>query len=78
MTVKERIVREIDGLNDDELARVIEYLAFLKFHSRLQELPPLDDSRLASLYADAAEEDRSLAEEGMTDYADGLTREDAR
>lgn len=36
-----------------------------------------DDTKIAALYADFAEEDRDLAEAGMSDYAIGLAREDS-
>ena len=36
-----------------------------------------EDATMAALYAEFAEEDRALAEAGMSDYAAGLAREDA-
>jgi hypothetical protein len=38
----------------------------------------LDETRLAALYAEFADEDRSLAEEGLEDYQRGLLGEDAQ
>ena len=38
----------------------------------------LDAAQLATLYANFADEDRSLAEEGIEDYDKGLGGEDAR
>jgi hypothetical protein len=38
----------------------------------------LDETRLAALYAEFADEHRNLAEEGIEDYERGLAREDAR
>ena len=35
-----------------------------------------DEIRLAALYAEFANEDRKLAEEGLSDYNEGLTKED--
>ncbi len=35
-----------------------------------------DEIRLAALYAEFADEDRKLAEEGLFDYNEGLTKED--
>ena len=35
-----------------------------------------DEIRLAALYAEFADEDRKLAEEGLSDYNEGLTKED--
>ncbi len=37
----------------------------------------LDDVQLSALYAEFANEDRRLAEEGIEDYVRGLDREDA-
>ena len=36
----------------------------------------LDEGQLAALYAEFFEEDRELAEAGMSDYADVLAKED--
>lgn len=36
-----------------------------------------DDAKIARLYKEFADEDRTLAEAGMSDYASGLAREDA-
>lgn len=38
----------------------------------------LIDSSLATVYVDFAEADRELAEEGLEDYAQSLTKEDAK
>jgi hypothetical protein len=56
---------------------VAEFVAFLKFRARIGATPMLDEAQLASLYAEFADEDRALAEEGMADYAEGLRQEDA-
>mgnify|MGYP001584068580 CR=1 FL=1 len=39
---------------------------------------PPDPKPTVKMVAQRPASDRSLAEEGMTDYADGLAREDAR
>jgi hypothetical protein len=36
----------------------------------------LDEAQLAALYSEFADEDRMLAEEGISDYAKGLAKED--
>jgi outer membrane protein assembly factor BamD (BamD/ComL family) len=61
-----------------ELEQVAEYMAFLKFRARHRTTPLLDEAQLAALYAEFADEDRELAEEGMSDYVKGLLREDSR
>jgi flagellar motor switch protein FliG len=38
----------------------------------------LDEAQLAALYAEFADDDRRLAEEGIEDYEKGLVGEDAR
>ena len=76
MTVKEHLVKEIEMLNEQQLYKVKEYVAFLKFRSRFISLPSFDKNRIAKLYRESAKEDRELAEKGMTDYASGLINED--
>jgi len=77
MSVKEQVARALDGLTEGELQQLAEYLAFVKFRSRIHPTSPLNATQLAKLYAECAEEDRSLAEDGMTDYSHGLLEEDA-
>ncbi len=77
MSVKEQIVEELNTLNEADLKEVVDYLAFLKFRTR-KTTPALDEKQLAALYAEFADEDRSLAEEGMAEYGEGLAEEDAR
>jgi len=40
-------------------------------------MPTLEEAQLATLYAEFAEDDQELAEEGIAEYAQGLLREDA-
>lgn len=76
MTIKEQVLRRLDTLSEAELIQVSEFMAFLKFRTRLQRMPTLTEAQLATLYAACTEEDRALAEEGMTEYAHGLCQED--
>jgi len=76
MTVKEHLVKEIEMLNEQQLHEVKEYVAFLRFRSRFMSLPLFDENRIAKLYREFAKEDRELAEEGMTDYASSLIKQD--
>ena len=78
MSTKQEIAQQLDQLNQAELDEMARYLAFLKYRSRISAAPAVDESKLAALYAEFAEEDRELAEEGMADYAAALTREDVR
>ena len=76
MSIKEQVRQRLDTLSEAELVQVSEFMAFLKFRTRLQRMPTLTEAQLATLYAACAEEDRALAEEGMTEYAHGLCQED--
>jgi len=77
-TIKEQITQELDSLSEADLGQIAEYLAFLKFRSRVKSMPSLDETKLAALYAEFGDEDRGLAEQGMSDYAQSLAEEDAR
>ena len=78
MTSKEQIARELDGLSDAELEQVAEYVAFLKLRARSAGSPAPDEAQLEALYAEFADEDRELAEDGMGEYVERLAEEDAR
>ena len=76
MSIKGQVIQTLDGLSEAELAQVAEFMAFLQFRARFQTMPRLEEAQLATLYAEFAEEDRELAEEGIADYAHGLLTED--
>jgi hypothetical protein len=78
VTIKEYVTQVLEGLSEDELQQVADYLAFLKFRARVCGKPHLDPIRIGALYAESAEEDLALAEEGMVDYGTGLAAEDTR
>lgn len=78
VSTKEQVAREINALNDDEIKQVADYLAFLKFRSRRSHALETDETKLAELYAEFTDEDISLAEQGMSDYAESLATEDKR
>lgn len=77
MSLKEQVVQELDNLNETELRHVAEYLAFLRFRSRFKPMLILDETQIADRYAEFADEDRELAEEGMEVYVRELAKEDA-
>jgi hypothetical protein len=76
MSTRDKVLEEIETLSEVEIKEVAEYLAFLKYRSQSKSRV-VDEAQLAALYAEFAEEDRSLAEEGMSDYIDGLMKEDS-
>lgn len=76
MNLKEEVTRQLDSFTDAELYEVVQYLALLRYRSRITPRD-YDEQQLAALYGEFAEEDRALAEEGIADYASALTKEDA-
>lgn len=76
MTVQERLVKEIESLNEQQLNELEQYVAFLKFRSRFVLTHLFDQNKIAKLYSKFAKEDKILAEEGMDDYVNGLIKED--
>jgi hypothetical protein len=74
---KESIKRDIDHFNDKQLQQVAEFIAFIKFQTRFTQTK-LDVNQFASLYQEFAEEDRVLAETGVSEYASLLINEDAK
>jgi hypothetical protein len=76
--VRERVAQALDTLTETELREVAEYVSFLRFRAQRGPLPEVDPARLAALYAEFAEEDHALAEEGIKGYLDALDAEDAR
>jgi hypothetical protein len=76
MSIKEQIIQGLNGLSQAELEEIAQYLAFIKYQSKVKPTPASDDAQMAALYAEFAEEDRELAEEGISDYAGALIRED--
>lgn len=76
LKLKEKIDREIETLDEEQLREVANFISFLKFSSRLNHQTHLNLERVANLYKEFAEEDRKLAEAGMDDYAELLQAED--
>jgi acetyl-CoA carboxylase beta subunit len=75
MSIKEKLAQELDSMSEIELEQIAEYMAFLRFRARHRTTLLLDEAQLAALYSEFADEDRELAEEGMSDYTRGLLRE---
>lgn len=78
ISIKEEVTLALNNLNEAELQQVADYVAFLKFRTRLRPLKSLDYAHLANLYTEFAEEDRLLAEEGLEDYVTSLGAEDTQ
>lgn len=76
LTIKGQVREEIETSDEVEIKALAEYLAFLRFRAQ-NKTHEADESQLAALYAEFAAEDRSLAEEGMEDYAEGVLKEDS-
>ena len=76
MTAKNQISEQLGSLTESELEQLAQYLAFLKFKARSQNKRVTDEAELAALYQEASGEDQDLAEVGMTDYTQGLAKED--
>jgi hypothetical protein len=77
LSIKDQVVQILDDLSEIELKQVIEYVSFLKFRLRLKAISQAPDiSEMAKLYAEFAEEDRQLAEEGMEEYTASLVKEE--
>lgn len=76
ISTKEQVLTTLADFNEAQLKQVAEYLEFLKFRQRQIE-PNIDETELAALYAEFADEDRELAENGLAEYAHNLKREDS-
>ena len=77
MLVKEYITQELELLDDTELQQLAEYLAFLKFRTRLRPISiQATDEKLQDLYAQFEDEDLVLAESGLEEYVAVLALED--
>ena len=77
ISTREKVVTNLSDLTEIQLRQVAEYLEFLKFRERQRKALQFDDTELAALYAEFADEDRKLAEADLAEYAANLEREDA-
>jgi hypothetical protein len=77
MNTRHALLSTLDALDESELEEVTKFVSFLKFRRRVQtSIKNLTEEKLASLYANAKDEDRALAESGMADYQAALLKED--
>jgi nucleotidyltransferase/DNA polymerase involved in DNA repair len=72
----EALKRDLDRLTNEQLKQVADFIDFLKFRDQRRHKIVIDPSQLESLATEFNEEDRALAETGMSDYAAMLERED--
>ena len=74
---QEHLTKQIEELNDEQLKQVSEFIDFLRFKDRFADLK-IDETEMAQVYQEFAEEDRQLAELGMDEYAAALSVEDSQ
>lgn len=74
-TNSQELLRSFDQLPEPEKREVASEIMRRKF--ALDRKTECDEAQLASVYAEFADEDRALAEEGMESYERGLLVEDA-
>ena len=72
-TTGEQLLKSFDLLPEPEKHQVASEI----LRRTLASNTGLDEAQLATLYAESAETDRQLAEEGMEEYEKGLASEDA-
>lgn len=72
---KEFIKQELDKFNDEQLKQVADFIAFIKFKTKFTS-QKTDVSQFANLYQEFAQEDRELAEAGISEYTELLNSED--
>jgi hypothetical protein len=72
---KESIKQELDYFNDEQLKQVADFIEFIKFQTKFTR-QQTDVSQFANLYQEFAQEDRELAETGISEYAELLNSED--
>ena len=72
----EALKQDLDGLTHSQLQQVADFVAFLKFCNQRRHRVVIDPMQMADLFTEFADEDRSFAEAGMSDYAVMLHQED--
>jgi hypothetical protein len=74
-TASQELLKSFDHLPEPEKREVASEIIRRAF---AVDRDRLDEAQLTALYAEFADDDRSLAEEGLEDYERGLSGEDAR
>jgi hypothetical protein len=73
--ITEVLKQDLDLLTHKQLEQVADFVAFLKFRDSRHVATMLDPTQMANLFAEFADEDRALANAGMSDYAAMLQQE---
>jgi hypothetical protein len=77
MSVSTEVLKQdLDRLTHSQLQQVADFVAFLKFRERRHVPIILDPAQMANLFAEFVDEDRALANAGISDYAARLQQED--
>jgi hypothetical protein len=75
------IVNELESLPDGKIIEVLDFARFLRrqpeYRGKYHKSRVLNETRLAQLYGESAEEDKQISELGMSDYATALKSEDS-
>ena len=74
-TASDEILKSFDHLPPSEKRAIASEIIRRTFAA--QAKAELDETELSTLYAEFANEDRELAENGIGEYATGLAKEDA-
>ncbi len=69
ISIKEKIIQELNELKEEQLFKLEHYLAYLKSNN-------IDEKEIAMLFKEFSNEDIELAEEGIDDYSSMLLKED--
>ncbi|GEM_PF-6275011 len=78
MTTKERILNEMEVLDDMQLKTLEEFLLSLKASKPAIHSHPFDENELARLYGEYVSEDIELAEADLPSFVSRLESEDRK
>lgn len=73
---KKYLTQQLECLTKEQLQQVNEFINFLKFQAYSANLK-INETQMAELYQEFADEDRQLAEQGMNEYEEMLSSEDS-
>lgn len=70
------LTQQLECLTKEQLQQVNEFINFLKFQAYSANLK-INETQIAELDREFADEDRQLAEQGMDEYEEMLSLEDS-